>query len=73
MSVNIGIIGLGLVGLRRFEIFQNMSEVHSISFFDPSTKLSQSTCSTSDVDSIYSDKNIDAVIICSPNAPRPVY
>jgi len=70
MSVNIGIIGLGLVGLRRFEIFQNMSEVHSISFFDPSTKLFQSTCSTSDVDSIYSDKNIDAVIICSPNAPK---
>ena len=70
MGVNVGIIGLGSLGLRRFEIFQNMSDVHRISFFDPSIKLFQSTHSEVDVESIYSNKNIDAVIICSPNAPK---
>ena len=58
MGVNVGIIGLGLLGLKRFEIFQNMNEVHSVSFFDPSTKLFQSTHSVADVESIYSDKKI---------------
>ena len=70
MGVNIGIIGLGSLGLKRFEIFQNMNEVHSISFFDSSTKLYKSTYSATDVDSIYSDKNIDAIIICTPNEPK---
>ena len=70
MGVNIGIIGLGSLGLKRFEIFQNMNEVHSVSFFDLSTKLYKSTCSATDVDSIYSDKNIDAIIICTPNEPK---
>ena len=70
MSLNIGIIGLGLLGSRRFEIFQNISTVNSISFFDPSTKSFKSSYSTSDVDVIFSDKNIDAVIICTPNEPK---
>jgi len=70
MGLNVGIIGLGSVGLKRFEIFQNMKEVHSVSFFDPLTKNFQSILSVSDVDSIYSDKNIDAVIICTPNGPK---
>ncbi len=70
MGLNIGIIGLGLLGLKRFEIFQNMNEVDSISFFDPVTKFFQSTSSALDTDSIFSDKNIDAIIICTPNEPK---
>ena len=70
MGINVGIIGLGSVGMKRLEIFNNMSEVSSVSFFDPLVKHFNSTNSVLDVDSIYSDKNIDVVIICSPNAPK---
>ncbi len=70
MSINIGIIGLGSVGLKRFEIFRDIQEVDNISFFDPSTKFFEGTQSMPTVDSIFSDKNIDAVVICSPNAPK---
>jgi 1,5-anhydro-D-fructose reductase (1,5-anhydro-D-mannitol-forming) len=70
MGLNIGIIGLGLLGLKRFEIFQSFKEVRSISFFDPVTKTFQATSSANNVDSIYSDKNIDAIVICTPNEPK---
>ena len=70
MSINIGIIGLGSVGSRRFELFREIQEVDNISFFDPSTKFFEGSQSAPTVDSIFSDKNIDAVVICSPNAPK---
>ncbi len=70
MGINIGIIGLGLLGKRRFEIFRDMSEVQSVVFYDSSIKSFQSVRSLVDVDLIFSDDNIDAVIICSPNAPK---
>ena len=70
MSINIGIIGLGSLGSRRFELFQEIQEVDNIVFFDPSTKFFRGTKSVPNVDSIFSDKNIDAIVICSPNAPK---
>ena len=70
MAINIGIIGLGSLGSKRFELFQEIQEVGNIVFFDPSTKSFQGTKSVPTVDSIFSDKNIDAIVICSPNAPK---
>ena len=48
----------------------DIQEVDNISFFDPSTKFFEGTQSMPTVDSIFSDNNIDAVVICSPNAPK---
>ena len=40
MSINIGIIGLGKIGKKRFELFQEIPDVGNISFFDPTLKVS---------------------------------
>ena len=38
MSINICVIGLGTVGKKRFEIFNDHSDVDEVSFFDPKIK-----------------------------------
>ena len=68
--MHIGIIGLGAVGKKRFELFRDIPEVSNISFFDPTIKLFDSTRSVQTVETLFSDKNIDAIVICTPNAPK---
>ena len=70
MSINIGIIGLGKLGKKRFEIFRDIPKVGSIAFFDPTVKLFDSTPSVPTVDTLFSDKNIDAIVICTPNKQK---
>ncbi len=70
MSINIGIIGLGKVGKKRFELFQEIPDVGSISFFDPTLKSFCNTPSVPKVDALFSDKNIDAIVICTPNKQK---
>jgi len=70
MSINIGIIGLGEVGKKRFELFRCIPDVGSISFFDPTIKLFDSIPSAPTVDTLFSDKNIDVIVICTPNAQK---
>ncbi len=70
MSINIGIIGLGKVGKKRFELFQEIPDVGNISFFDPTLKSFCNTSSVPNVDTLFFDKNIDAIVICTPNKQK---
>ena len=70
MSINIGIIGLGKVGKQRFMLFRDISKVDSISFFDPTIKNFKGINSASNVSTLFSDKNIDAIVICTPNKQK---
>jgi len=70
LSINIGIIGLGKVGKQRFMLFRDFPKVGSISFFDPTIKNFKGINSASNVSTLFSDKNIDAIVICTPNKQK---
>jgi predicted dehydrogenase len=70
MSLNIAIIGAGSLGLKRFEIFKDINHINELYFYDPNVKKIQSYRSEVDLDSIFLNKNIHAIVICTPNAPK---
>ena len=67
MGIKVGVIGLGVVGKRRFKIFKSATSVADVCFFDPTTKEYDTVSSVGTVDEIFNDTSIDAVAICTPN------
>ena len=70
MSINICVIGLGTVGKKRFEIFNDHSDVDEVSFFDPKIKKFYNIHSFNNISEIFSNSNIDAIAICTPNQQK---
>ena len=70
MSINICIIGLGTVGEKRLEIFNDHPDVDEVSFYDPQMKSFNNIPSLQNIDEIFSNKNLDAIVICTPNQQK---
>ena len=70
MAVNICIIGLGTVGKKRFELFQDNPNVDRVSFYDPSIVTYRGTNSFDSIDAPFQDDSINVIAICTPNRPK---
>ncbi len=65
-KINAAIIGFGKIGKTRYKILKNYKNLEILKIFDPYQKIPKKL-SCPHVDSIFLDKRIDTIFICTPN------